>query len=395
MFRLLDQVPVKPRTTAALLCLVGGSLGLGLYTHFTVGAVAESLPAGSAGRAELELVASLALWVPLVLAPLGVLLQMSSWMTLVRALKHCAHMITTAASGDLSPRMLVFGKDELALLATSFNTMMGQLGATVAGIRQAVEELAAYSGTLERASATMTEAAGATATELESVAGEARRTSDEVDAIATGTEQMRVAIEEISSNTSAASRAADTAVAGIDQATANVTRLHESSQLIGDVVRTINAIAAQTNLLALNATIEAARAGEAGRGFAIVAGEVKELAQATATATEEIARRVEGIQRDTDEAVTVVTGFSGVISSIAERQITIASAVEEQTATTAAMVAGAGTVSVSAEQISRAIDAVGAAANEVRGAAVDSREAVEGLSRTAGRLSEMASVFRN
>jgi methyl-accepting chemotaxis protein len=116
-----------------------------------------------------------------------------------------------------------------------------------------------------------------------------------------------------------------------------VARLGESSIEIGNVVKVITSSAEQTNLLALNATIEAARAGEAGKGFAVVAGEVKELAQETAKATEDIARRVEAIQADTTGAVGAIGEIGTIIASINDYQLTIASAVEEQTATTTEM----------------------------------------------------------
>ncbi|MFG1928671.1 methyl-accepting chemotaxis protein [Cryptosporangium sp. NPDC048952] len=106
---------------------------------------------------------------------------------------------------------------------------------------------------------------------------------------------------------------------------------------MGNVVKVITSIAEQTNLLALNATIEAARAGEAGKGFAVVANEVKDLAQETAKATEDFSRRVEAIQADTDSAVAAIEQISGIIAQINDYQMTIASAVEEQTATTQEM----------------------------------------------------------
>ncbi|MCA2213322.1 methyl-accepting chemotaxis protein [Jidongwangia harbinensis] len=395
MFTLLDRLPTKPRTGLALLSLAGGLVGLGFYARSVAGSAAAASPAGSAARADLEALAGLLLWAPAALAVFGVLLQVSVQVSIVRVLRIDAEVIESAADGDLSRRMPVVGEDELGQMAVAYNAMMDRMQHTVDGIRRAVGEVATSAGGLEHASTTMTRAAEATALELETVAVSARRTSDEVEAIAEGTQQMRHAIAEISTNTSEVSRTADQAVTGAAQASQNVGRLYESSQHISEVLKTITAIAAQTNLLALNATIEAARAGEAGRGFAIVAGEVKVLAQSTADATEEIARRIEEIQQVTNEAVTAVGGFTDVIGSIAEHQLTIAAAVEEQTATTGAMVHGASTVSSGAEQINRAIGTVSGAAEQVRGAAGETRRAVAELTGTARRLGDLVAAFRS
>ncbi len=148
------------------------------------------------------------------------------------------------------------------------------------------------------------------------------------------------------------------AVQSVVATTGTMNKLGDSSREIGDVVRLITSIAEQTNLLALNATIEAARAGDAGKGFAVVADEVKQLAQETARATEDISKRVETIQEDADQATKAITEIAGVITRINEFQTTIASAVEEQTATTQAINAGVSEAATGSGQIARSISGV-------------------------------------
>ena len=121
---------------------------------------------------------------------------------------------------------------------------------------------------------------------------------------------MESAIREIAHNATEAARVAGQAVSVAENTTRTVGKLGDSSQEIATVIKLINGIAEQTNLLALNATIEAARAGEAGKGFAVVASEVKELAQETARATEDISQRVEAIQADTAGAVEAISRIS-------------------------------------------------------------------------------------
>ena len=152
--------------------------------------------------------------------------------------------------------------------------------------------------------------------------------------VAAGAEEMGLSIREISRNTSEAAQIAGVAVTEAARATETVEQLGSRPREIGNVIKLITSIAEQTNLLALNATIEAARAGDAGKGFAVVASEVKDLAQETARATEDIGARVAAIQNDTGGAVDVINRISEVIAKINDYQTTIASAVEEQTATT-------------------------------------------------------------
>jgi methyl-accepting chemotaxis protein len=173
-----------------------------------------------------------------------------------------------------------------------------------------------------------------------------------------------------------------------------VARLGESSEEIGQVVNLITAIAEQTNLLALNATIEAARAGESGRGFAVVAAEVKELARQTSRATRDISQRIEAVRTETRDAVTGIAEISQIITRINDFQNTIASAVEQQTATTNEVNRNVGSAATGTSEIAQNIAGVAdAAASTTRGVAEAHRSATE-LARMSGQLRELVGRFQ-
>jgi methyl-accepting chemotaxis protein len=205
---------------------------------------------------------------------------------------------------------------------------------------------------------------------------------------------MGAAIREISISASQAAQVAADAVASAAAAKQIMVRLDESSGEIDTVVKAITAIAEQTNLLALNATIEAARAGETGKGFAVVAGEVKDLAQETAKATEEISRRTEVIQNDTRVAVEAISGIHEVIERINDYQNTIASAVEQQSATTNGMTQDLGRAAGGTAQISRELADVVAVTTATRAAAQTAETTAAELADISGRLNTLVSAFR-
>ncbi|MCA0143979.1 methyl-accepting chemotaxis protein [Blastococcus sp. LR1] len=298
------------------------------------------------------------------------------------------------ADGDLATPLEVGGRDELGDMARSLHRTLGTLAAAITEISAGAVTLSAAGEELTATSAQLTTTAERSANQSGMVAATAEQVAASVQTVAAGTEEMGASIREIASNAAGATEVANQAVTMAADTTSAVARLGASSAEVGNVVKVITSIAEQTNLLALNATIEAARAGEAGKGFAVVANEVKELAQETAKATEDIVVRVAAIQTDTTAAVAAISSISDIIGHISDRQTTIASAVEEQTATTNEMSRSVAEAATGASRIAGTVAEVAAAAQEATQGASGTALAANELSRMAGELQQLVGRFR-
>ncbi|MBB3677433.1 methyl-accepting chemotaxis protein [Modestobacter versicolor] len=297
------------------------------------------------------------------------------------------------ARGDLTVDSAVTARDEVGQMATALGTAQQHLRTVVAGVAASADAVAAASEELSASSAQISSSAQETSAQSGVVSAAAEEVSRSVATVAAGADEMTGAIREISQSANEAARVAAQAVTEAQATTTTITKLGTSSQEIGAVVKAITSIAEQTNLLALNATIEAARAGEAGKGFAVVANEVKELAQETARATEDIARRVEAIQGDTAGAVDAIGRISEIIGSINDYQLTIASAVEEQTATTNEMSRSVQEAASGSTEIATNITGVSTAAASTTQSLDQTRQAVDELSRMASDLRGSVATF--
>ena len=309
-----------------------------------------------------------------------------------RSIKGVTH---TLEQGDLSTRLDEGnGKTELDQLATALNR-------TLDNVSQVVREVITVSGELDEAARALDGASRSIADMAQGASERARHGTDAADeltksfsALVDSSAQMGEAVREISKNASEATRVASDAVVVAGDANDAIRRLGSSSTEIGDVVRVINTIARQTKLLALNATIESARAGEGGKGFAVVATEVKDLAQGTTDASDDIVRRVGALVGDTEQAVVSIESIAEIISSINAFQVSIAGAIEEQTATTSEIDNVVGMAAANGRVVSELMREVSENAAQTEGGLEPVREYAQRLIRASEQLKSTVSVFQ-
>jgi methyl-accepting chemotaxis protein len=299
------------------------------------------------------------------------------------------------AVGDLSEHSVrVQGRDELTEMAQATAAATTGMRKVVEGLMTGVSTLDGAVDRLGRGSTAMAGAATLAADEADGATTAVALVNQSVQTVAAGTEEMTAAIREIATNSLEAAAVAQHAAETASTTDEQVRRLGVSSAEIMSIVKAITSIAEQTNLLALNATIEAARAGESGKGFAVVAGEVKELANETARATEDITRRVEGIQGETLNVVTAIAEITGIIEHINGLQATVAGAVEEQSATVAEINRNVGLAASGSGEILTRIQAVASATRQTNEGVTGTNVSTRELAKLSGELSRAIAHFQ-
>lgn len=284
---------------------------------------------------------------------------------------------------DLSGRVEVVGSDELASVGGSFNRMMEDLETTFRGIGASTAGFVAAAKDLSGLSASLRATADTVAARSQSAADDAGRVSLDVATVSSGSTELAASVREISGSTAASATAARDARTALDGSEQLMSRLAAVSSQIQKIVATITGIASQTNLLALNATIEAASAGEAGRGFSVVASEVKNLARQSSASAADITASIAEAQAAIVAVTEANLKLRAVVQKVDEIQQGVAAAIEEQSATTAEL----------SRTVSGAADAAGniaGAAGEVSQAAARQIELARDVESSSAKLMSMA-----
>lgn len=366
---------------------------------------------------------------------LGILVGLVVVAQIMRSIRTMNAIIKDIAEGegDLTKRVPIRSRDELAEMAGWLNLFLNKLQATVRDISQnanilsiSAEELTNVSQGMASASEDMSQRTVQVArsteemtTNIQGVAASAEDATTNVNSVSSAVEEMSTTLNQISQTATQVSENTNTIAVALEQMSAtinevtkntehaaNVSRsaaekakstqglmrkLGESASSVGKVVQVIDEIAEKTNLLALNASIEAARAGDAGKGFNVVANEVKELSKQTAEATQNIVSQINEMQTVTQTSIEAIHEITEVINELNSVNLTIAGAVEEQSVTTNEVSQTTADAASSLEEVSRNVSEVSRAANDIAGNSGAMSNLIQGISNKANNTARGAS----
>ena len=329
-----------------------------------------------------------------------------------RPLANTVRMLRDIAEGegDLTKRLAVNSKDEIGEVAKWFNTFIEKLQAIIGEITENSKTLSTSSNELSVTTdtiaanteemTTQVNSVAATSEEsssnIQSISASAEEMSASMNVVASAIEEMSAAIKEVSLSCQKESEIAEKANLEAEDTSKTMGELGKAADAIGSIVDVIQQIAAQTNLLALNATIEAASAGEAGKGFAVVANEVKELAKQTSTATGDIRKQVEEMQKNSGNAIDAIHSIGKTIQEINSISHGIVVSVDQQNGAIGEIAQNVAGVNEAAQDVTRNVTESATALDEISRTIVEvnfaATETSKGIQQVGNSISEHAKL---
>ena len=304
---------------------------------------------------------------------------------MIAYLHEMAAVATTFAEGDL--RREVAPRSEFDVLGKAFHSMM-TLRRLIQQIIESAQQLGNSADQLTHISDMMASGSEQTSRQVHAVSINSQQMNQNINSVSTAAEEYTASIRDVSRNITEVAHLITVAVETTQAADTTITDLESRSVEIGEITKVITSITQQTNLLALNATIEAARAGEVGRGFVVVANEVKNLAKETALSAEDIARLIEAIRNSIHEAKDAITHVLEIVHQVNDLSDFITTAIEQQASTTKEISCNIMDVATGSDEITRSMSEVTSAANH-------SSENAVTVQRAAGELATLAEQLRH
>lgn len=325
---------------------------------------------------------------------ISILIGYSIARSISRPLQKMLELATEVANGNLTKQSEISTKDEVGQLAAALNRMVVQLRDLIGGIAFNAQSVAASSEQISASTEEIASTSNSQSMAAGSIAELFKELSSAIDSVAVSAEEAA----ELSNDTVQTARegghVVDVSLQGMQDVNRKMAQLEQDSQKIGDIIEVIDDIADQTNLLALNAAIEAARAGEQGRGFAVVADEVRKLAERSGEATKEIAVIIKAMQENTKESVRAVADSVEQSSRTGEAFEQIIRMVNNSSLKVNEIAAACEEEAAQAAEVMRSVESISASSEESAAASEETAATCQSLAQLAEELSRSAATFR-